>query len=353
MPFGEAVPLLYIHANALNAALAGEFESRPPGWQLFLGGALLAAALGGLFAALPLALSAALVVASVAAITGVDYALFVGRVLDVPSAAPLALAPLAWIAIEGYRRVVVERVARLRDEELGLARTIQRRLLPVQPPDATEVEVFGVNVPAAAVSGDYFDWVSLGEDEIALVVGDVTGHGVPAALLMSHLHASFHAEARPGRSPREVVEAVHASLQRAVEPGLFATFFLAIASRREPRLRFCNAGHVPALLVRGGRIERLGATGLPLAAMDDGLWTDAALDFAPGDTLVAYSDGVTECPWKHEFYGEERLEGIVVREAARGLGAEALARAILEDVRAFARGRMHADDVTILVARRR
>src|SRR5439155_5438372 len=146
MPFGEAVPLLYIHANALNAALAGEFESRPPGWQLFLGCALLAAALGGLFAALPLALSAALVVASVAAITGVNYALFVGRGLDVPSAAPLALAPLAWIAIEGYRRVVVERVARLRDQELGLARTIQRRLLPVQPPDATEVEVFGVNV---------------------------------------------------------------------------------------------------------------------------------------------------------------------------------------------------------------
>jgi len=137
-PFAEAAPLLFIHANALNAALAGEFEARPPAWLLLAGGAALAALLGGLFALLPLAVSASLLIASEVAVVGFDLALFMASRLDLPAAPALALAPLAWAAIEGYRRVVVEREMRLRDRKLraGAGGSEVSPLMHDRPPDS-------------------------------------------------------------------------------------------------------------------------------------------------------------------------------------------------------------------------
>jgi serine phosphatase RsbU (regulator of sigma subunit) len=311
----------------------------------------LSGAFGWLFAVLPLAASIATVGVGTMAIGGLDYLLFARGNLDIPPTAALLLPPLAWTAVEGYRRVATEREARIRERELQVARTIQRRLLPERPPQMPEFDVFGANDPAEAVGGDYYDWLPLGSDELAVVVGDVTGHGVPAALLMSHLRASFHAEARTGVAPRTIVGAVHASLVRAVESGRFATFFLAVLSRLGPTLRFCNAGHNPPLLVREGRMETLDATGLPLAMLEDASWTDEERQFRRGDVLVLYSDGIPECPWKQEMYGMERLESLVSGLAA-GRSAKEIGEAVLADVRAFAHGHLHTDDVTLLVVRR-
>jgi sigma-B regulation protein RsbU (phosphoserine phosphatase) len=272
--------------------------------------------------------------------------------MDLPVFAALVLPPLSWIAVEGYRRMTTERRARERERELDVARTIQRRLLPSGPPDVAEAAVFGVNVAADAVGGDYYDWVNLGDDELAVVVGDVSGHGVPAALLMSHLRASFHAEAKAGRSPSEIVQAIHDSLARATESGRFATFFLAQVSRREPRLRYCNAGHNPPMLVRGDAFEALMPTGLPLAMMEDSAWGEAEREFRPGDTLVLHSDGVTEAPHKGEFYGDERWQALVMGLVKRSLEPEPMVQALLADVSAFAREELATDDVTIVVVRR-
>lgn len=353
MPFAEAVPLVYIHANALNAALEGRYECRPPAWLLHAALLVLAVLLGALLALVSPGAAAAIVAGSVALVAGADQVLFVAGGFDVPAAGPLLLPALVWTSIEGYRRVVTERDARARERELEVARSIQRRLLPERPPEVPEFDVAGVNLPAEAVGGDYYDWMKLGEDALAVALGDVSGHGVPAALLMSHLRASFHAEARTGAPTQAVIEGMHASLIRAVSPGRFATFFLVVASRTEPALRFCNAGHNPPLLVRGGTIDKLGATGLPLAMQDDSTWTEETREFGSGDLLVIYSDGVTECPYHRDMYGDERLEALVLRLAKQGLRADDMVKVILEDVRAFAHGDLGADDITLVVVQRR
>ena len=350
-PFAEATPLVYIHANAVNAALTGRFLRRPSAWWIALALLLLGTALGAVLSRLPLGVSAIVAGGMVVALAGADYAAFAWADLDVPPSGALLLPPLVWIGVQGSLRRRADRRERERTRELQLARSIQQHLLPSEPPQSAEFEVFGVNLPAEAVGGDYFDWLLVGEDSLAVVVGDVSGHGVPAALLMSHLRASFHAETRPGREPRDIVQSIHDSLARAIEPGKFATFFLALLSRRENRMRYCNAGHNPPLLERGGEQELLGATGLPLAMIESATYEQDEHSFGPGDTLVLYSDGIPEAPLKLDFYGDERLRAFVHERAARSRPAE-LGKALLEDVGRFAGEGLSTDDVTLVVVRR-
>jgi sigma-B regulation protein RsbU (phosphoserine phosphatase) len=352
-PFSEATPLVYIHANAVNAALAGRFLSRPSPWVMALVLVLCGLVLGVVVSRLTLGISAAVAGGAVLAVAGLDWALFRWADLDVPPTAALLLPPLVWIGVQGLLRRRSERQAREREKELNVARSIQRHLLPAGPPDVAEVEVFGENLPAEAVGGDYYDWLPVGEDELAIVVGDVSGHGVPAALLMSHLRASLHAEARAGRAPREIVQSIHNSLARAAQPGKFATFFLVLISRREPRLRFCSAGHNPVILVRAGENELLGATGLPLAMLESATYTDEERPFAAGDTLVLYSDGIPEAPVGRDFYGDERLQAKVGEFVRSGRSVPEIGQALLADVQSLAGENLAADDVTLVVVRRK
>jgi serine phosphatase RsbU (regulator of sigma subunit) len=352
-PFSEATPLVYVHANAVNAALGGRFLARVSPWALLSLLLLAGALLGASLARLPLARSATVAGGAMAALVALDMGLFLFGRLDVPPTAALLLPPLAWIVIEGRRRTAAEQHVRERAKELQVARDIQQHLLPEGPPDVPELDCWGINVPADAIGGDYYDWVPVGTDQLAVVLGDVSGHGVPAALLMSHLRASFHAEARPGVAPSDVLAAVHASLCRAASKGKFATFFMAVLSRTEPALLFCSAGHNPMMLYHGGGMELLNATGLPLAMIEGMPYTQERREFRPGDTLVLFSDGVPEAPRGKEFYGEERLQKVVGERVAAGDGAEAIGLALLADVTRFAGDGLAADDVTIVVVRRK
>ncbi len=352
-PFAAAVPLVYIHANAVNAALQGRFLSRPPAWILALGLIVLAAALGALFATLSLWRSIVIAITAVLFVGVADYVLFVAADQDLSPSAALMLPPLAWIAVEGARRRAVERRARERGRELQIARGIQQHLLPASPPDVPEIEVFAINEPMEEVGGDYYDWVPMGDDLVALAVGDVSGHGIPAALLMSHLHASFHAETRTGASANAILTAMNVSLARAASSGRYATFFLALASRREHKMWFCNAGHNPPLLVRGGAVELLEGTGFPLGMFDSATYELAERPFGSGDVLVVYSDGVTEAMCRDEEYGEERLKAKVLALLARSLEVSMICAGVLEDVAMHTQGAPPEDDVTIMVARRR
>jgi len=352
-PVSAALPLVYIHANAVNSVIQGRFLSRPPTPALIAFLAGFAILLGVAFSVLTLPVSAALVAVSVLVVAVLDHVLFQLRSVDLPPTAALLLPPLTWIAVEGYRRVVTERRTRARDRELEVARSIQRHLLPSGTPEVAGFDVYGLNLPATEVGGDYFDWIPLDGRGLAVALGDVTGHGVPAALLMSHLRASFHAEARPGTGECAITVAMNRSLARAAQAGRFATFFLVRFDREGGVLRYCNAGHNPPLLVRAGAIEELMATGLPLGMIEDTDYTEESRAFAPGDTLVIYSDGVTEAPnARDQEYGEERLQRKVLELLGQGAGARRLVEGILEDVRAFARDRLSTDDVTIVVVRR-
>jgi len=351
-PFSAATPLVFVHANAISAEMTGRFLHRPGAAWMALALVLIGALMGAALSGMPLGRSAAVTGSVIAGFAAFDMAAFAWFDADIPASALLMLPPLAWIGVQGYLRRASDRREREHERELGVARKIQQHMLPSAPPDVPELDIYGINLPATAVGGDYFDWLPLGDDEVAVVLGDVSGHGVPAAILMSHLRASFHAEARPGRTPSEIVHSIHASLSRAISPDKFATFFLVLVSRSEPRLRFCNAGHNPPLLIHEGVQQQLGATGLPLAMFDFATYTDEERPFGPGDVLVIYSDGIPEAPVRHDFYGDARLSAKVEDLTRVPRPAAETAKGVLDDVRRLSGEGLETDDVTLVVLRR-
>ena len=225
-PFSSGAPLVYIHANAVNSALRGRFLARVPAPVVVTLLILLGIALGVLYSRLSLGRAAIAAVVAVLGLAALNFGLFVLRDIDLPPLGALLVPPLTWAAVENAWRRDAERRSRERAKELDVARSIQQHLLPASSPHFAGLDVFGRNLPADAIGGDYFDWLALENDTLAVVVGDISGHGIPAALLMAHLRASFHAEAHSERAPEEIVATMNRSLARAAAPGKFATFFL-------------------------------------------------------------------------------------------------------------------------------
>lgn len=352
-PFSPATPLLYVHANALDCFLKERFLTRPSSAVYLAVLAASAVALGVLFAVLPLPWALVTAGLSLVGLGATDYGLFVLWGVDVPSTAVLVLPILAYTATETYQFLFLQRRAMERQKELDLAREIQRRLLPSKPPDTPDLDVFGLNIPAREVGGDYYDWMSLDGGCVLAALGDVSGKGVGAALLVSHLYASFHAEARGDRSPKEIVQAMHESLYKATETGTFATFFLAAFSAGAHELRFCNAGHNPPLLLKKGGLELLEPTGVVLGILDGMKYGEDSRRFERGDVLIVFSDGITECTWRDYMYGDERLRRLTEDMRSAGHSAERIAQIIISDVKRFSHGHLESDDVTLLVVRRK
>jgi hypothetical protein len=352
-PFAAATPLVYIHANAANAVLEGRFLEQAPLAAHLLVLALLATGLGALFMVLPMAAGIPLMLVTSLVIAAADYVMFAFAGFDARGAMALLLPLSVYTGTEVYRRVLIDRNTRAQEREMEVARTIQQNLLPDAPPAVAALDVYGFNIPALQVGGDYYDWL-VRDGQVSICLGDVSGKGVPAALLMSHLRASFHAEARRFDSPREIVEAMNESLHGAAQSGRFATFFLALANEQGDRVRYCNAGHNPALLLHAGELRLIEATGLPLAMLAPGMvaYEEGEIAFEPGDALIIYSDGVTEAQLGEAFYGDERLQALVPPLVAEGRSAKEIADAILDDVKRFTRGDLDADDVTVVVVRR-
>jgi len=350
-PFSSAAPLVYIHANAVNAALRGRFLARVPAPWIVASLIVLGLGLGLAFSQLSIARAALLALGAVLGIAVLDFGLFVFKDIDLPPLGALLVPPLTLALVENEWRRGAEQRSRLRAKELDVARSIQQNLLPSTPPAMAGFDVAGKNLPADEIGGDYFDWIALDEDKLAVVVGDISGHGIPAALLMAHLRASFHATTETTRSPEDIVAIMNRSLARATTLGKFATAFLGMISLREKRIVYCNAGHNPPLLLRGGELQELGATGIPLGIMEEGFYAPGEAPFGPGDVLVIYSDGIPEAPIGKQFYGDDRLQALARKLAASDLKAAAIVDQVLTDLRAVTGEGMRADDVTIVVVR--
>jgi sigma-B regulation protein RsbU (phosphoserine phosphatase) len=211
---------------------------------------------------------------------------------------------------------------------------------------------------ALFVSGDYYDWIAAEDGSVYFALGDVSDKGVSAALLMSYLRASLHAEI--GRSsPKDIVLALHQSFAEAVELPFYATFILARVFRDRNVLSFCNAGHNPGFVVSDGRLHQLPASEPPLGMLDilhpskSAAYSESEVPFGPGDTLVLYSDGITESRNSSGLFGENRLSEIVAKLGAGNATAAEICSEILERVGSYAHGRLDHDDITLLVVRRR
>jgi serine phosphatase RsbU (regulator of sigma subunit) len=241
------------------------------------------------------------------------------------------------------------------EEELAkvrLAARIQRDLLPKEPPRIPGYDIAGRSIPAQTVGGDYFDFVPLDERHLAMCVGDVSGKGLPASLLMANLQASVRSQVLARASVSECMRRTNTLLYRSTDPGRFVTAFYAVLDFGRAELCFSNAGHNPPFLFRAdGAAEKLEAGGLVLGIMEETEFEESSCRLEHGDLLVIYSDGVTEAMnARSEEFGEAGL-GDVVRQSRAGTAAHVL-NAIVEAALDFSGDRLQTDDITLIVLKR-
>ncbi len=235
--------------------------------------------------------------------------------------------------------------------QLEVARQVQLELLPPNDPKLEGFDISAYNFPTEEVSGDYYDWVPIYEDQIGLVVADVSGKGVPAALLMAFLRASLRAATHIGYSPHISMIKANYLLWESIERNQYITAFYGILDASNRTLAYTNAGHNPPLLIDAkGHIRFLDRGGIPLGMFRDTRYHEYYLTIEPDELLLLYTDGVTEAlnPGGEEF-GRERLAESV--KAARGLSAKDLIAALHKDVFDWTEGRGAGDDITFFAVK--
>jgi hypothetical protein len=238
------------------------------------------------------------------------------------------------------------------DEELNLARRIQRSFLLSQFPSMPRLEVHAVNVSSKQVSGDFYDVVPAGDRAFLLAIADVAGKGVPAALLSSMLQASLRTQANNVHSVATILRNINALVYRSTSVHQFATFFLARVEESSLELRFSNAGHNHPLLFRaaGGRVP-LERGGTVVGILEDADFEEGRVTLEVGDRLILYTDGISEAEREGgEQFGEERLAGLV-ESLPSALSAQEVTERILGEVRGFLDGTEAGDDMTVMVLR--
>jgi serine phosphatase RsbU (regulator of sigma subunit) len=259
------------------------------------------------------------------------------------------LAIEAGSVLEKARFVQKEKERQRMELELDTARGIQQALLPRSFQQFAHLEVTGINRSCLAVGGDYFDLIELGADRAAFVIADVAGKGLGAALVTAMLQGTFSALTM-GQDPSSVCAHINRFLCAHSNVQRHATLFFGVVDAGG-RLEYVNAGHPPAMLVHAGRVEPAFASdSFPIGWFEDAQFRSASMQIEAGDTLVIYTDGISEAmdPQRDQF-GLDRLRATV--EKHFGASAEQLQAGILAAVEEFARGEPQADDITLLILR--
>ncbi|HEV2064372.1 MAG TPA: SpoIIE family protein phosphatase, partial [Thermoanaerobaculia bacterium] len=263
-----------------------------------------------------------------------------------------SLANVAAAKIQNARLMAENAEKRQMDREIALAREIQQRLLPENPPDVAGYELYGSNVASRQVSGDYFDYRPRSDGKIYAAIADVCGKGVGPALLMASLQASFHAWADESVGVPEMTGRLSEAISRRTGPDRFITFFLVLLDPATGEIEYTNAGHNPGLwLKEDGSLQELASHGLPLALFPGRPYTSSRLTLQGNEVLFLYTDGVTEA---NDPEGQEFGMGPLKEVLASQIGHEpadidaALGRAL----EAHASGEPYADDRTLLMIRR-
>jgi serine phosphatase RsbU (regulator of sigma subunit)/anti-sigma regulatory factor (Ser/Thr protein kinase) len=236
------------------------------------------------------------------------------------------------------------------EQELRVAQLIQQQFLPKHVPTLDGWEVAAFYRAAQEVGGDFYDFINLPDGTIALVVGDVTGHGVPAALVMATTRSFIRAEAPRAGSPSEVLALANDFLDADIPENMFVTCLYAILDPRTGKLRFANAGHdLPYVRTAHGLIE-LRATGMPLGLMGGVQYEESEFTLSPGDTMLLHSDGLAEAHGPdREMFGFPRVKGIV---ASKANGEELIAELMRSLHRFTGAGWQQEDDITLVTVSR-
>src|SRR5271165_6156209 len=256
-------------------------------------------------------------------------------------------------AVEAQRHAVAAKLEHERRsaQELEIARQVQTRLFPQTSPPVPTLDYSGTCIQARAVGGDYYDFLDLGQGRLGLVVGDIAGKGIAAALLMASLQANLRSQCAIALDqPQRFLQLANRLFYENSPENAYATLFFAEYDDRARHLRYVNCGHLSALLLRrDGSLERLGSTATALGLFKE--W-DCATGECPllcGDTFALYTDGITEsCDTAGEEFGEQRLVESLQRH--RDEPSPALVASIIDDVRTFS-PREQSDDMTLIIAK--
>jgi serine phosphatase RsbU (regulator of sigma subunit) len=256
-------------------------------------------------------------------------------------------------ALEAKRRAAAAKLEaeRRAAQELEIANEVQCRLFPQIHPPIHALDYFGHCFPARAVGGDYYDFLDLGPGRFGLVIADVSGKGIAAALLMANLQANLRSQCSISLDqPQRLLQAVNQLFSQNTPDGAFATLFFADYHVTSGRLRFVNCGHPPALILRrDDSIDHLDATATVLGIFKKWDCEIGECTFGPGDTLALYTDGITESfNENRDEFGEDRLVESLRRH--HSLPSQALLENIVGDVRQFAPHEQH-DDITLIIAK--
>jgi serine phosphatase RsbU (regulator of sigma subunit) len=262
------------------------------------------------------------------------------------------MANIAAIRVESARLAEVEQAERIMKRDLSQAAEIQRGILPETAPEVPGLDLAGVNTPCRTVGGDYYGFFPYPGGRVALALGDVSGKGMPAALMVMAFEARLRVLAEEAGDAASLVQRLNKVTCANCPSNRFITFFFGILDRNKGELTFANAGHNPPVLVRAsGKVEMLEGGGPVLGVLDIAPYREERTKFGQGDLLVIYSDGVTEAAsTTDEEYGEERLVEVVTQH--RNEPADAIVKAVMDSVSQFALGAPQADDITVIVAKR-
>ncbi len=263
-----------------------------------------------------------------------------------------AFATQAAISLERARLHENSLAGKKLEEQLNIAREIQRSFLPAKDPQIAGYDVVGRNVPSGQVGGDYYDFIRIVDSHVGIAIGDVSGKGIPAALIMASFRASLIAEIRNNYSIRTIFRKVNSLLFESVEPGNYVTAVYGVLDAKNHIFTFSNAGHnLPILLRSTGDVEYLQEGGPILGVTAQTSFEERALVVQPGDILVLYTDGVTEAFSSEQTeFGTDRLVEVI--RAHRDRSAQEIEDAIYSAVMEFASPTHLFDDLTMIVVKR-
>jgi len=288
------------------------------------------------------------------------YLLANPRLLAVIMLINAVLAVFVGIAVHTYDAMRRELEANFRalrakealEREVAIAREVQRELLPRAIPSVRGLELAGVCLPAIGVGGDYYDFLPLPDERIGIVIADVSGKGIPAALLMAGLQASVRSLALPGISPCEINRRLNDMLHQSTSASRYATLFFAIYDPLDRSLLYSNAGHFPPLHCGPREAARLSQGGLPIGLMPGSLYGEGRRELGVGDLLALFTDGVVETPSPAgEEFGTARLVEVLNRH--RELPLDAIVSEVVDAVGRWSGGGAPHDDLTLVLARAR
>jgi sigma-B regulation protein RsbU (phosphoserine phosphatase) len=261
------------------------------------------------------------------------------------------LANLIAVKITNARLLEAQREKERMEQEVAAATRVQETLLAGDLPKVAGYEIAARQLPCFEVAGDLYDVTPLDDGRIAFVVGDVTGKGMGAALLMSNVLAGLRVLYQQRIAPADLAERIHRQLLRSSEDTRFVTLFCGLLDPETHVLEFVNAGHNPPfLLCAGDELQTLEATGMPLGLLPQATYEAGRIEMPPGALLCVFSDGIPEAMVGEEFYGEERF--LDTLRACRTKGIEELLDGALDDLTRFLGEEPPGDDVTLLLLRR-